>query len=68
MGKFPSGRASCLILRRSVKYEVYALFTLENSVKLQVLLNSNSDRNSHTNHGVVACAQEAHHLHVPVPL
>ena len=31
---------------------------------LQGLLNSNSNANGHTDHGVVACAQEAHHLNV----
>ena len=31
---------------------------------LQAFLNSNSHRNGHTDHGVVACAQEAHHFHV----
>ena len=31
---------------------------------LQRLLNSNSNANGHTDHGVVTCAQEAHHLHV----
>ena len=31
---------------------------------LQGLLNSNSHGNGHTDHGVVTCAQEAHHLNV----
>ena len=31
---------------------------------LQRLLNSNSNGNGHTDHGVVTCAQEAHHLNV----
>ena len=31
---------------------------------LQGLFHGNGDRNSHTDHGVVACAQEAHHFHV----
>ena len=31
---------------------------------LQRLLNSNSHGNGHTDHGVVTCAQEAHHLNV----
>jgi len=31
---------------------------------LQSFLNSNSDRDSHTDHRVVACAQEAHHFHM----
>ena len=31
---------------------------------LQGLLNSNSNANGHTDHGVVTCAQEAHHLNV----
>ena len=31
---------------------------------LQGLLNSNSHGNGHADHGVVACAQEAHHFHV----
>ncbi len=29
---------------------------------LQRLLNSNSHGNGHTDHGVVTCAHEAHHL------
>ena len=31
---------------------------------LQRLLDSNSHGNGHADHGVVACAQEAHHFHV----
>ena len=31
---------------------------------LQSFLNSNSHGNGHTDHGVVAGAQEAHHFHV----
>ena len=31
---------------------------------LQSLLNSNGHSDSHADHGVVACAQEAHHFHV----
>ena len=31
---------------------------------LQSLFNSNSHGNGHADHGVVACAQEAHHFHV----
>ena len=30
---------------------------------LHCLVYSNSDCHGHTDHGVVACAQEAHHLH-----
>ena len=33
-------------------------------ILLQRLLNSNSHGNGHTDHGVVACAQEAHHLNM----
>ena len=32
---------------------------------LRSLLNRNRDRNSHTNHGVVTCADETHHLYIP---
>ena len=31
---------------------------------LQGFLNSDSNAHGHTNHGVVASAQEAHHFHV----
>ena len=31
---------------------------------LQRFFDRNCDRHSHTDHGVVACAQEAHHFHV----
>jgi len=31
---------------------------------LQAFLNSNSHGDGHTDHGVVTCAQEAHHLNV----
>ena len=31
---------------------------------LQSLFNSNSHGNGHADHGVVTCAQEAHHLNV----
>ena len=37
---------------------------LPESELLQAFLNSNSHGNGHTDHGVVACAQEAHHFHV----
>ena len=30
----------------------------------QSLFDSNSNANGHTDHGVVTCAQEAHHFHV----
>ena len=33
-------------------------------ILLQGLLNSDSNTNGHADHGVVACAQEAHHFHV----
>ena len=37
--------------------------TIVSEVKLlQGLLNSNSHGNGHADHGVVTCAQEAHHL------
>ena len=36
----------------------------EKKLLLQGLLNSNSHGNGHTDHGVVTCAQEAHHLNV----
>ena len=36
----------------------------EVKILLQRLLNSNSHGNGHADHGVVACAQEAHHLNV----
>ena len=35
---------------------------------LQGLLNSNSHGNGHADHGVVTCAQEAHHLNVKIHL
>ena len=38
------------------------LFRVE--ILLASFLNSNSHGNGHTDHGVVACAQEAHHLNV----
>ena len=39
--------------------------SLRNKGKLlQRLLNSNSNANGHADHGVVTCAQEAHHLNV----
>ena len=31
---------------------------------LQSFFHSNSNTNGHTDHGVVTCAQEAHHFHV----
>jgi len=36
--------------------------TLENQGLLACLFDSNSNCNSHTNHGVVTCADESHHL------
>ena len=34
---------------------------------LACFFDSNSDRNSHTNHGVVACSDETHHFYIKVP-
>ena len=36
----------------------------EKELALQGLLNSNCNGHGHTDHGVVASAQEAHHFHV----
>ena len=49
-----------LLTKRSGAFQCY----LWNKLLLQRLLNSNSHGNGHTDHGVVACAQEAHHLDV----
>ena len=37
---------------------------LVGKILLQRFFDGNCDRDSHTDHGVVACAQEAHHLNV----
>ena len=39
-------------------------FCRKEELLLQAFLNSNSHGNGHTDHGVVTCAQEAHHLNV----
>ena len=36
----------------------------EVKILLQGLLNSDSNTNGHADHGVVTCAQEAHHLNM----
>ena len=41
--------------------------TLENQELLACLFDSNSNSNSHTNHGVVTCADETHHLYALDP-
>ena len=38
--------------------------TLENRELLACLFDSNRNRGGHTNHGVVTCADETHHLYV----
>ena len=38
--------------------------TLENQGLLACLFDRNRNRNGHTNHGVVTCADETHHLFV----
>ena len=37
--------------------------TLENRELLAGLFDSNCNSNGHTNHGVVTCADESHHLY-----
>jgi len=41
--------------------------TLENQGLLASLFDSNGNRNGHTNHGVVTCADQTHHLNALVP-
>lgn len=49
-------------------FELFRLKTLGFPLLLQRLLNSNRHGNGHPDHGVVACAQEAHHFHVKIHL
>lgn len=44
-------------------FELFRLKTKGFTRLLQALLNSHSDGNSHTHHGIVACAQEVQYLH-----
>ena len=37
----------------------------ENQQLLASLFDSNCNSNSHTNHGVVTCADETHHFYIP---
>ena len=43
------------------------LFSKSDSILLACLFDSNCNGNSHTNHRVVTCADETHHLYVKVP-
>ena len=45
----------CKHLKKSMK-------SRENQQLLACLFDSNCNRNSHTNHGVVTCADETHHF------
>ena len=49
---------------RKVGFELFEVQNRGFILLLQAFLNSNSHRDGHTDHGVVACAQEAHHFHV----
>ena len=64
-GKFlytKSGFYSTKKCSRSDDQEHFVLFG--GKILLQSLFNSNSHGDGHTDHGVVTCAQEAHHFHI----
>ena len=48
-------RKKCALRKQSAQYQ---------EILLASFFNSNSHGNGHTDHGVVACAQEAHHLNI----
>ena len=51
---------------RKVGLELFAVQSRGFTRLLQAFLNSNSHGNGHTDHGVVACAQEASEAGLPV--
>ena len=53
-----------VLILRKVGFELYNPKSKGFTLLLQSLFNSNSHGNGHTDHGVVTCAQEAHHLDV----
>ncbi len=48
-------------------YKVFSNKKLQSGL-LKAFLDSNCNSNSHTNHGVVTCADETHHFYVKVPI
>ena len=49
---------------RKLGFELFTVQIRGFTRLLQAFLNSDSNAHGHTDHGVVACAQEAHHFHV----
>ena len=49
---------------RKLGFELFTVQSKSFTLLLQRFLNSNSHGDGHTDHGVVASAQEAHHFHV----
>ena len=53
-----------VLILRKLGFELFQLKSKAFTLLLQGFFDCNCDRDSHTDHGVVTSAQEAHHLNV----